>query len=61
MTGALERSSTKLAVGDAVEVKGSRVTSWGRPAIVAVRVRRGNDILVLRDDRAIPNWAGWRR
>lgn len=57
----VEKSSTKLAAGDAVEVTGSRVTSWDRPAIVATQVRKGNDILVLRDDKGIPNWAGWRR
>lgn len=57
----LEKSSTKLVAGDTVEVRGTRVTSWDRPALVAAQVRRGNDILVLRDDKGVPGWAGWRR
>jgi hypothetical protein len=57
----IERLDTKLAKGDAVEVKGSRITYNGKPAIVAAEVKKGDAVLKLRDDNGIPAWAGWRR
>lgn len=57
----VERLYTKLAEGDSVEVKGSRITYDGKPAIIAAEVKKGDSILTLRDDRGIPSWAGWRR
>jgi hypothetical protein len=57
----VERLDTKLAEGDSVEVKGSRVTYDGKPAIIAAEVKKGDDVLTLRDDSGIPAWAGWRR
>jgi hypothetical protein len=47
--------------GDKIEVKGSRVTISGKPAIIAAEVKKGDTILVLRDSAGIPAWAGWRR
>ena len=57
----VERLDGKLAKGDAVEVKGSRVTFAGNPAIIAAEVKKGDAVLKLRDDNGIPAWAGWRR
>jgi len=57
----LENQDTLVAAGDALEVKGSRITYEGRPAIVAAAVTRGDDVLTLRDARGIPVWSGWRR
>jgi len=57
----IERLDTKLAKGDAVEVKGSRITYNGKPAIVAAEVKKGDAVLKLRDESGIPAWAGWRR
>lgn len=57
----VERLDTKLAEGDSVEVKGSRITYDGKPAIIAAEVKKGDSILTLRDDHGIPAWAGWRR
>ena len=57
----IERLDGKLAKGDAVEVKGSRVTFAGNPAIIAAEVKKGDAILKLRDDNGIPAWSGWRR
>jgi hypothetical protein len=57
----IERLDTKLAKGDMVEVKGSRITYEGKPAIVAAEVKKGDAVLKLRDDNGIPVWAGWRR
>ncbi len=57
----IERLDARIEKGDAIEVKGSRVTVGGKPAIIAAAVRKGDAILKLRDDSGIPVWAGWRR
>lgn len=57
----IERLDTKITTGDAVEVKGSRVTFNGKPAIIAAEMKKGETVLKLRDDNGIPVWAGWRR
>ena len=57
----VERLDTKIAKGDSIEVKGSRITYNGKPAIVAAEVKKGDTVLKLRDDNGIPVWAGWRR
>jgi hypothetical protein len=55
------RLDTKIAKGDTIEVKGSRVTFAGKPAIIAAEVKKGDNVLVLRDSAGIPVWSGWRR
>ncbi len=55
------RLDTKIAKGDAIEVKGSRVTFGDKPAIIAAEVKKDSDVLVLRDNTGIPVWSGWRR
>jgi len=54
------RLDNALKKGDAVEVKGSRVTFAGNPAIIAAEAKKGDAVLKLRDDNGIPAWAGWR-
>jgi len=55
------RLDTRIAKGDAVEVRGSRVTFADKPAIIAAEVKKGDNVLVLRDSAGIPVWSGWRR
>lgn len=59
----VERLDTKLAMGDKVEVKGSRVTISGKAAIIAAEVKKGDEVLALRNEAGIPAWSGmgWRR
>jgi hypothetical protein len=57
----IERLDTKIEKGDKIEVKGSRVTMMGKPAIIAAEVKKGDSVLILRDSAGIPAWAGWRR
>jgi len=57
----IERLDTKIEKADKVQVKGSRVTIAGKPAIIAAEVKKGGNTLVLRDSAGIPAWAGWRR
>lgn len=49
----------KIEAKDKVEVKGSRITFDGKPAIIAATIKKGNDTLMLRDDAGIPLWAGF--
>jgi hypothetical protein len=44
-----------------IEVKGSRVTFEGKPALIAAEVRKGDEVLKLRDEAGMPLWSGWRR
>jgi hypothetical protein len=57
----IERQDVPLEPGDAIEVKGSRITFEGKPALVAAEIRKGADVLRLRDDAGFPAWSGWRR
>ncbi|HXH11833.1 MAG TPA: DNA-binding protein [Alphaproteobacteria bacterium] len=57
----LENQDVELAPQETVEVTGSRITFDGRPAIIAAEVRKGEEVLKLRDDNGYPVWAGWRR
>lgn len=57
----LERQDTRINKGDAIEVKGSRITYQGKPAIIASEIKKGDSLLKLRDDSGYPVWAGWRR
>jgi hypothetical protein len=57
----VEHQDTKLAPKDKIEVKGSRITYQGEPAIIAAEIHKGDEVLMLRDANGIPMWAGWRR
>jgi hypothetical protein len=57
----LENQDVKIQQGDVVEVKGSRVTIAGKPALIAAEVKKGEATLRLRDETGIPVWTGWRR
>jgi len=57
----LENQDVKIEAKDKVEVKGSRVSFGGKPAIIAAEVKKGDEVLKLRDDAGFPVWSGWRR
>ena len=57
----IENQDVKLQAKDKVEVKGSRITFGGKPAIIATEVKKGDEVLKLRDDSGFPLWSGWRR
>jgi hypothetical protein len=57
----LENQDVKIEPKDKVEVKGSKITFGGKPAIIAMEVKKGDEVLKLRDDAGFPVWAGWRR
>jgi len=57
----LENQDVKIEPKDKIEVKGSRITFGGKPAIIAMDVKKGEEALKLRDDSGFPVWSGWRR
>ena len=57
----IENQDVKIMQGDKVEVTGSRITFQDKPAIIAAEVKKGDEILKLRDGNGSPAWAGWRR
>jgi DNA helicase TIP49 (TBP-interacting protein) len=57
----IERLDAQIEKGDSIEIKGSRVTVAGKPAIIAAEVKKGDAFMILRDNSGIPAWAGWRR
>ena len=46
--------------GDEIAVTGSKVKQDGADVVLAREVVKGNDTLVLRDDKGNPVWS-WRR
>jgi hypothetical protein len=56
----LENQDVKIEPKDTVEVKGSRITFGGKPAIIAQEVEKGDQVLRLRDEGGFPAWSGWR-
>ncbi len=57
----IENQDVKIMPGDKVEVTGSRITFQDKPAIIAAEVKKGDEVLKLRDENGVPVWAGWRR
>jgi len=50
-----------IIIGDKVVVTGSQITVRGEPFILATTVKRGNEVLRLRDKVGVPEWLGWKR
>ncbi len=48
-------------LGDKVTVSGSLVAVSGEPLMIAMTVKRGNEVLRLRDQEGIPAWLGWKK
>ena len=57
----LEKQKPRIEGNDTVEVTGSRVTLNEKPAIVAAKVKKGTEVLALRDETGRPLWAGTGR
>jgi len=54
----VDQQGLKLAKGDRIEVKGSRIMLDGKPTLIAQEIKRGSDSMVLRDANGFPLWAG---
>jgi hypothetical protein len=57
----LENQDVKIELNDKLEIKGSRISLQGKPAIIAAEIRKGDEVLKLRDETGFPVWSGWRR
>jgi hypothetical protein len=47
-----------FAKGDAVTVVGSKVTMAGQEVVIAREIKKGDQVLTLRDAKGFPLWAG---
>ncbi len=57
----IENQDVKIVSGDKVEIRGSKVTFKGKPALIAAEVKKGDEVLSLRDENGVPLWAGWKK
>lgn len=56
----LDNQDAQVEPKDKVEITGSRLTLDGKPVLIAAEVKKGDEILKLRDGNGLPMWAGWR-
>ena len=56
----LEEMGVSFSKGDEIAVTGSKIKQDGADLVLAREVVKGNDTLVLRDDKGNPVW-GWQR
>jgi hypothetical protein len=54
----IEQQSVKIAAGDKVEVTGVKTVRREKEVFVAGEVRKGGEVLKLRDAGGVPLWAG---
>ncbi|MFQ5431218.1 MAG: DNA-binding protein [Nitrospinota bacterium] len=52
----LDRQRVKIRAKDLIEVTGSRVAMDGTDALIAVEIKKGNEILKLRDKSGAASW-----
>jgi hypothetical protein len=57
----IENQDFGIEPKDKIDVKGSRITYEGKPALIAAEVKKGDQVLTLRDASGVPAWSGWRR
>lgn len=57
----IENQDIKIEPKDKIEVRGSRITFKGKPAIIAAEIKKGEEILKLRDENGFSVWCDWRR
>ncbi len=54
----IDKLPVQIKVLDRIQVTGSQITWEGSPVILAAEVKRGKDILKLRDPNGVPVWSG---
>ncbi len=57
----VDLQNVKIEPGDSVEIKGVKTLVDGQVIFLAGEVRKGSDVLKLRDDKGTPLWAGNRQ
>ena len=56
----IENQGIIIEPEDKLEITGSRVTFDGEEAIIASEVKKGDEVLKLRDENGLPFWRGRR-
>jgi hypothetical protein len=56
-----KQAGMKIAAGDTIEIKGAKTVRRGEEVILAAEVKKGSEVLKLRDENGYPVWAGWKR
>ena len=54
----IEIQDITIEQNDDLEITGSRIDFEGKPAIIAAKIEKGEQSLVLRDENGIPVWSG---
>jgi hypothetical protein len=54
----VEQQRFSIAPKDKVEIKGSLISIQGQSTLIAAEVKKGDQMLKLRDDKGIPLWIG---
>jgi hypothetical protein len=54
----VEKQGMKIADLDQIQVTGSRIMVQGKPALLAAEVRKGDQVLKLRNEQGQPLWRG---
>ncbi len=57
----LQQRNFALAKGDQIEVTGSKVKFAGSDAIIAREIKKGDQVLTLRDQKGVPEWSMGRQ
>ena len=53
----IDKQTPRIEANDTVTVTGSRVTVGEKPVLIAAQVKKGNEVLKLRDDSGVPAWS----
>jgi len=53
----LEQQKVKIAVGDKLEIKGSRMQHPQMAMLIAAELKKGDQVVKLRDDQGRPLWS----
>lgn len=54
----VESQKFAFAKGDAITVTGSKTTVSGENVVIAREIKKGDQVLTLRDSQGIPRWSG---
>ncbi len=54
----LDKQTLKIAPGDTVEIKGSKTARDDGNVFIAAEVKKGSEVLKLRDESGAPVWMG---
>jgi len=56
----LDQQTVKIALGDTVEIKGSKTVRGEESVFIAAEAKKGSEVLKLRDENGAPAWTGPR-